>query len=160
MFQQQQNKRQRLQRLQRHRTKRRRQAYPSNKRVGSLCTIGSHNGIQILMHQGPYEHYAVPVAQRHCDKQLQANLQAMQCTVSSPVSPMCLCCAARHLSYVSQSHCSRLSGLIVSRRLIQSKTVLDKQHYCYTIYCAQLLRHITTKQWQAFHLCRVNLFTS
>lgn len=27
------------------------------------------------MHQGPYEHYAVPIAQGHCYQQLQAYLQ-------------------------------------------------------------------------------------
>jgi len=41
--------------------KNRRQTYPGHKGVGSLGSIGSHDGIQVLMQQGPYEHYAVPI---------------------------------------------------------------------------------------------------
>ena len=43
------------------------EAYPSDQGVGSLGAIGGHDGAEVLMHQGPYEHYAIPVAQGHCN---------------------------------------------------------------------------------------------
>lgn len=51
------------------------EAYPSDQGVGSLGAIGGHDGAEVLMHQGPYEHYAIPVAQGHCYQQLQTHLQ-------------------------------------------------------------------------------------
>ncbi len=57
------------------RDKVRRQTYPGHKGVGSLGPIGGHDGIQVLMQQGPYEYYAVPIAQCHRYEQLQAHLQ-------------------------------------------------------------------------------------
>ena len=50
-------------------------AYPSDQGVGSLGAIGGHDGAEVLVHQGPYEHYAIPVAQGHCYQQLQTHLQ-------------------------------------------------------------------------------------
>lgn len=49
--------------------------YPGNQGVSSLGSVGGHDGSEVLMHQGPYEHYAVPVAQGHRYEQLQAHLQ-------------------------------------------------------------------------------------
>ena len=50
-------------------------AYPRNQGVGSLGTIGGHDGTEVLMYQGPYQYYAIPVAQGHCYQQLQTHLQ-------------------------------------------------------------------------------------